>query len=83
MYHQCWSLALFSLFGAVPCLLWTGGNLGANNAKTGKERAIGRPLSSSADEEANIESSPRVRAHEEEKSATETPPKGETEKNGG
>lgn len=72
---MCWSLALFSFFGAVPCLLWTGGNLGAKNAKTGEERAIGRPTSSSADEEAAIESTPQVQAREDETTAMKTLPK--------
>lgn len=77
-----WSLALFSFFGAVPCLIWTGGNLGAKNAKTGKERAIGRTASSSADEEAAIDTSPQVQAHEIKTAETETPHKNQTaEKN--
>lgn len=37
-----WSLGLFSLAGAVPCLFWTGGFITQVNAKSGDERAIGR-----------------------------------------
>ncbi|KAH8813022.1 MFS transporter-like protein [Xylogone sp. PMI_703] len=37
-----WSLALFSLSGAVPALIWTGGLITQSNAKTGDERAINR-----------------------------------------
>lgn len=36
-----WSLGLFSLSGAVPCAIWTGGLITRTNAKTGDERAIG------------------------------------------
>jgi MFS family permease len=36
-----WSLGLFSLAGAVPCAIFTGGLITRNNAKTGDERAIG------------------------------------------
>jgi MFS family permease len=38
-----WSLGLFSVAAAVPCLIWTGGLVTKVNAKTGKERAAGRP----------------------------------------
>jgi MFS family permease len=36
-----WSMGIFSLAGAIPCLIWTGGLISRNNAKTGDERAIG------------------------------------------
>ena len=32
---MCWSLALFSLAGAAPCVIWTGGLITEKNAKTG------------------------------------------------
>lgn len=35
-----WTLALFSLAGAVPAFIWTGGLITSSNAKTGDERAI-------------------------------------------
>lgn len=35
-----WSLGLFSLAGAIPCLLWTGGLVTEKNAKTAAERAV-------------------------------------------
>ena len=38
-----WSLGLFSFTGAVPCLIWTGGLITKDNAKTGAERAVGGP----------------------------------------
>ncbi|KAF7933992.1 uncharacterized protein EAE98_003701 [Botrytis deweyae] len=38
------SLGLFSLAGAVPCLIWTGGLITKSNAKTAEERAA-NPLS--------------------------------------
>jgi MFS family permease len=38
-----WSLGVFSLAGAVPCLIWTGGLVTRNNAKSGDERAVGAP----------------------------------------
>jgi MFS family permease len=38
-----WSLSLLSLSGAVPVLIWTGGLITRDNAKTGDERAIGAP----------------------------------------
>ncbi|KAF7953110.1 hypothetical protein EAE96_006329 [Botrytis aclada] len=34
------SLGLFSLTGAVPCLIWTGGLITKANAKTAEERAV-------------------------------------------
>jgi hypothetical protein len=37
-----WSLGLFGLSAAVPCLIWTGGLITEINAKTGEERAAGR-----------------------------------------
>ena len=37
-----WSLGLFSLAGAIPCLIYTGGLITQMNAKSGDERAIGR-----------------------------------------
>ena len=37
-----WSLGLFSLAGAIPCLIYTGGLITQVNAKSGDERAIGR-----------------------------------------
>ncbi|KAG0652487.1 putative MFS-type transporter [Hyphodiscus hymeniophilus] len=39
-----WSLGLLSLAGALPCVIWTGGLITRNNAKTGDERAIGGPI---------------------------------------
>jgi MFS family permease len=39
-----WSLGLFCFAGAVPCLIWTGGLITQNNAKTAAERAIGGPV---------------------------------------
>ena len=36
-----WSLGLFSIAGAIPCLIFTGGLITQTNAKTGDERAIG------------------------------------------
>ncbi|KAH7351105.1 MFS transporter-like protein [Rhexocercosporidium sp. MPI-PUGE-AT-0058] len=36
-----WSLALFGVSGAIPCLIWTGGLITEDNAKSGEERAIG------------------------------------------
>jgi MFS family permease len=38
-----WSLGLFGLSAAVPCLVYTGGLITEVNAKTGEERAAGRP----------------------------------------
>jgi MFS family permease len=38
-----WTLGLFSIAGAVPCLIYTGGLITKSNAKTGDERAIGGP----------------------------------------
>jgi MFS family permease len=46
-----WSLALFSLFGAIPCVIWTGGYIGERNAKSGEERAVGVDAISRKDEE--------------------------------
>jgi len=37
-----WSLGLFSVSAAIPCLIWTGGLITENNTKTGAERAAGR-----------------------------------------
>ncbi|OBT60591.1 hypothetical protein VE03_10001 [Pseudogymnoascus sp. 23342-1-I1] len=37
-----WSLAVLCIGGAVPVLIWTGGLVTRNNAKTGAERAMGR-----------------------------------------
>lgn len=37
-----WSLAVLCIGGAVPVLIWTGGLVTRNNAKTGAERAVGR-----------------------------------------
>jgi hypothetical protein len=37
-----WTLGLFSIAGAVPCLIWTGGLITEVNAKSGEERAIGK-----------------------------------------
>lgn len=39
-----WTLGLFSASGAIPALIWTGGLITKDNAKSGEERAIGRPL---------------------------------------
>lgn len=38
-----WSLGLFSIAGAIPCLIFTGGLITKKNAKTGEERAIRNP----------------------------------------
>jgi len=38
-----WSLGVLSVAGAIPCLIWTGGLITQNNAKSGDERAVGRP----------------------------------------
>jgi MFS family permease len=38
-----WSLGIFGLSAAVPCLIWTGGLVTKANAKSGEERAAGRP----------------------------------------
>ncbi|PQE21104.1 hypothetical protein CJF32_00005541 [Rutstroemia sp. NJR-2017a WRK4] len=38
-----WSLGLFSLTGAIPCLIYTGGLITETNAKTAEERAINAP----------------------------------------
>lgn len=38
-----WSLGLFGLSAAVPCLVYTGGLITEANAKTSEERAAGRP----------------------------------------
>lgn len=38
-----WSLGLFGLSAAIPCFFYTGGLITENNAKTGEERAAGRP----------------------------------------
>ncbi|KAE8452748.1 hypothetical protein EG329_013020 [Mollisiaceae sp. DMI_Dod_QoI] len=37
-----WSLGLFSIAGAVPCFIWTGGLITETNAKSGEERAVGK-----------------------------------------
>ena len=37
-----WSLSLLSFAGAVPCLIWTGGLITQVNAKSAKERELGR-----------------------------------------
>ncbi|KAI9055526.1 hypothetical protein LZ554_000474 [Drepanopeziza brunnea f. sp. 'monogermtubi'] len=39
---MAWSLGLFGVSGAVPCLIWTGGLITEENAKSGEDRAIGR-----------------------------------------
>jgi MFS family permease len=36
------SLGSFSVAGAIPCLIWTGGLITKNNPKSGEERAVGR-----------------------------------------
>jgi MFS family permease len=46
-----WSLALFSLVGAVPCMIWTGGYIGDRNAKNAEERAVGAEALGERDEE--------------------------------
>jgi MFS family permease len=38
-----WSLGLFSIAGAIPCLIFTGGLITRTNPKTGDERATGGP----------------------------------------
>lgn len=38
-----WTLGLFCLAGAIPCLIWTGGLITETNAKTAAERAVGAP----------------------------------------
>jgi len=37
------SLGLFSLAGALPCLIYTGGFITERNAKSGAERAVDQP----------------------------------------
>jgi MFS family permease len=39
-----WTLALLCAAGAVPTLIWTGGLITDDNAKSGEERALGKPL---------------------------------------
>lgn len=39
---MAWSLGVFSVAGAIPCLIWTGGLITDVNAKSGEERAIGK-----------------------------------------
>ncbi|KAN0112860.1 MFS transporter-like protein [Hyaloscypha variabilis] len=39
-----WSLGLFGVSAAIPCLIWTGGLITEKNAKTGEERAAGRSI---------------------------------------
>lgn len=39
---MAWSLGLFGVSGAAPCLIWTGGLITEVNAKSGEERAIGK-----------------------------------------
>jgi Na+/melibiose symporter-like transporter len=39
---MAWSSGLFSLVGAIPCAIWTGGYIMEVNTKTGEERAIGK-----------------------------------------
>ncbi|KAG4436742.1 hypothetical protein IFR05_007760 [Cadophora sp. M221] len=39
---MAWSLGLFGVSGAIPCLVWTGGLITEVNAKSGEERAIGK-----------------------------------------
>ncbi|KAB8290735.1 hypothetical protein EYC80_008372 [Monilinia laxa] len=58
---MAWSLGLFSLTGAVPCLIYTGGLITEVNAKTAEERAvnpqsraINGPLASTRDAEDNV-----------------------------
>lgn len=43
-----WTLGLFSLAGAIPCLIWTGGLITEKNAKTAAERAIVVPTTESS-----------------------------------
>ncbi|KAF7892198.1 uncharacterized protein EAF01_010278 [Botrytis porri] len=43
------SLGLFSLTGAVPCLIWTGGLITDANAKTAEERAVKPQLTTTND----------------------------------
>ena len=42
-----WTLGLLSASGAVPALIWTGGLITRNNAKSANERAVGRPADTS------------------------------------
>ncbi|RAL64129.1 hypothetical protein DID88_003317 [Monilinia fructigena] len=58
---MAWSLGLFSLTGAVPCLIYTGGLITEVNAKTAEERAvdpqsraINGPLAATKDAEDNV-----------------------------
>lgn len=37
-----WSLGLFSIAGAIPCFIWTGGLVTEKNAKSAEERAAGK-----------------------------------------
>ena len=49
-----WSLGLFSLTGAVPCLIWTGGLITGDNAKTADDRAIGGPATPEVSDRDNM-----------------------------
>lgn len=40
---MAWTLGLFSVTGAVPALIWTGGLITEKNAKDGKDRAVAAP----------------------------------------
>jgi MFS family permease len=39
---MAWSLGVFSIAGAIPCLVYTGGLITEVNAKSGEERALGK-----------------------------------------
>jgi MFS family permease len=50
-----WSLGLFSIAGAIPCLIFTGGLITRTNAKSGDERAIDSPAMPSGKTELDSE----------------------------
>lgn len=54
-----WSLGILSVGGAIPCLIWTGGLITRNNAKSADERAVGKPAASKPDA-AMVDNNPRV-----------------------
>ncbi|KFY37371.1 hypothetical protein V494_04773, partial [Pseudogymnoascus sp. VKM F-4513 (FW-928)] len=50
-----WSLAILSAGGAVPVLIWTGGLVTRDNAKTGAERAAGKREVKGVDGDVDVE----------------------------
>lgn len=49
-----WSLGLFSISGAIPCFIWTGGLITETNAKSGTERAAGKAKPEASEAEGAI-----------------------------